>query len=294
MFNSRRRFFSKELIRLAGSNKIDEEQLVARIKKSYKGVEKIDDELDLKLRNPKYKLDDEAAQQLDEFRYGIKDLLFVLDGLLFEVGGKEHVVLSWAKAYANAFDKTCQDLLKMLEHPEFLKSVLNSGLIKDTNDSVEQLRKCIAAINSDYGDLQMIRRTELEEETLWNQYTQDVAEDDEELLHSDVLKNYMRDYMNTYYYNSGNFEDIFLKSGLDPSLKPSLTTAHQKTCTAILEYLRFNGRGGNASSATRLAMKNAISRLMGNSKWLNTYRDKPEFENWWKYMRYFYENIPSV
>ena len=160
----------------------DEEKLIGEIKKSYQRIAAIDDWLDTNRLKPEYQANDEVGKQFKEFRYGIKDLLFVLDGLTFEVVGKEHIELTWATAHAQSFDQTCLELLRILDNAAFLAPILKEAHENEDQKekAIENLRECIRIIKNDFGDLQLVRRSEAEENDLWDQYTQDVADPDEE------------------------------------------------------------------------------------------------------------------
>ena len=160
----------------------DEEKLIGEIKKSYQRIAAIDDWLDTNRLKPEYQANDEVGKQFKEFRYGIKDLLFVLDGLIFEVDGKEHIELTWATSYTQSFDQTCLELLRMLDNAAFLAPILKEAHENENQKekAIENLRECIRIIKNDFGDLQLVRRSEAEENDLWDQYTQDAADPDEE------------------------------------------------------------------------------------------------------------------
>ena len=160
----------------------DEEKLIGEIKKSYQRIAAIDDWLDTNRLKPEYQANDEVGKQFKEFRYGIKDLLFVLDGLTFEVAGKEHIELTWATSYTQSFDQTCLELLRMLDNAAFLAPILKEAHENENQKekAIENLRECIRIIKNDFGDLQLVRRSEAEENDLWDQYTQDAADPDEE------------------------------------------------------------------------------------------------------------------
>ena len=294
MFNSRRRFFSKELIRFAGSNKIDEEQLIARIQKSYKPIENIDELLDSRRNKDEYNGDSEIAKQFQEFRYGIKDLLFVLDGLFFEVAGKLHIELTWAKAYADAFDKTCGDLLRLLDNYEFLDPILKeaheAGYSQERAEKdIEQLRECIRIINYDYGDLQLVRRSEAEEENLWNQYTHDVADPDEEQTLQEQLRDMMKYYVEKF-GRSGLFEREFMQSGITDPLRGQINRIHARVMMGLEQYLKLSG--GNPEK--KLAMKSAISSLLGNRRIYMVLKDNKDFQEWLKLLEIFNNYLPST
>ena len=159
-----------------------EEKLIGEVKKSYQRITAIDDWLDKNRLKPEYQANDEVGKQFKEFRYGIKDLLFVLDGLTFEVAGKEHIELTWATTYMESFDQNCHGILRLLDNATFLDPILKEAHEnKDQKEkAIENLRECIRIIKNDFGDLQLVRRSEAEENDLWDQYTQDVADPDEE------------------------------------------------------------------------------------------------------------------
>ncbi len=291
MFNSRRRFFSKELIRLAGSNKIDEEKLIDRIHNSYKPISKIDELLDSRRNKDEYKGDGEIAKQFKQFRYGIKDLLFVLDGLFFDVGGKLHIELTWAKAYADSFDQTCGDLLRMLDNAEFLDPILKEAHEnrEKAEKDIEQLRECIRIINYDYGDLQLVRRSEAEEENLWNQYTQDVADPDEEQTLQEQLRGMMKYYVEKF-GRSGLFEREFMQSGITDPLRGQINRIHARVMMGLEEYLKLSG--GNPEK--KLAMKSAISSLLGNKRVYMVLKDNKDFQEWLQLLEIFNNYLPST
>ena len=155
----------------------DEEKLIGEIKESYQRIEAIYYRLSENRRKPEYQADDEVGKQVKEFRNGIHELLFVLDGLFFEVDGQEHIELNWAKSFANSFDQTCLGLLRLLDNAAFLDPILKEA--HENSDQkekkIENLRDCIRTIKNDFGDLQLVRRSEAEENDLWDQYTQDAA-----------------------------------------------------------------------------------------------------------------------
>lgn len=291
MFNSRRRFFSKELIRLAGSNKIDEEKLIARIHNSYKPIAKIDELLDSRRTKDEYKGDSEVAKQFKAFRYGIKDLLFVLDGLFFNVSGKEHIELNWAKAYADSFDKTCEHLLSLLDDATFLDPILNEAHEnrEKAEKDIEQLRQCIRIINYDYGDLQLVRRSEAEEENLWNQYTQDVADPDEEQTLQEQLRELMKYYVEKF-GKSGLFEREFMQSGITDPLRGQINRIHARVLMGLEQYLKLSG----GSPEKKLSMKSAISSLLGNKNVYKVMKDNKNFQEWLKLLEIFNNYLPST
>ena len=160
----------------------DEEKLIGEVKKSYQRITAIEDWLDKNRLKPEYQANDEVGKQFKEFRYGIKDLLFVLDGLIFEVDGKEHIELTWATTYMKSFDQNCLGLLGLLDNAAFLDPILKeTHANKDQKEKdIGNLRECIRIIKNVFGDLQLVRRSEAEENDLWDRYTQDVADPDEE------------------------------------------------------------------------------------------------------------------
>lgn len=160
----------------------DEEKLIGEIKKSYQRIAAIGDRLAENRLNTAYQANDEVGKQFKEFRYGINDLLFVLDGLIFEVAGKEHIELNSATTYMESFDQTCLELLGLLDNAAFLDPILKEAHETEEQKemNVENLRECIRTIKNAFSDLQLVRRSEAEENVLWDQYTQDVAGPDEE------------------------------------------------------------------------------------------------------------------
>lgn len=294
MISSRRKFFSSQLVILAGSNKIDEQKIVDKISESIKSVEAINDLLDQNMREDVYR-EGEYAEKFKEFRSGISDLLFVLDGLFFSLDDRvQHIELNWAKSYADSFDATCGKLLRMLDNPDFLNPIFEGShpgveSAERVKKDIAELRQAIQEISSDYSDIQLIRRSNAEEEALWDEYTKDVADPDEDQTLQEQLRDMMLFYIEKY-GRSGDFEREFMQSGISNTLKGLINRTHARIMNGLEEYLKLSG----GVREKKLAMKTAISSLLGNPRTYMVLKDNEDFQRWLEIIEIFNNYLPSA